>query len=179
MKRIIILSVLFFTAYTAMSQAGKYAGSMKKLIGQTFVDARTIPLLKNWTYRQGSVASLLSDPERFMVEILQKGNTYIIFFSIEEDSVTGRSRVLDVIEITNVKPTGEIKAAVCREYKTENAFIVALVRPGKTEYSTDVKKAWHFNRDKRRFEVIAVKNVDCLNEGFDMTWMPATKIIEL
>jgi hypothetical protein len=41
-----------------------------------------------------------------------------------------------------------------------------LVRPIKAEY-TPVKKAWSFNRDKRRFELLAIANVDCLNEGFD------------
>jgi hypothetical protein len=167
MKRIILLAVSTIVVYMAMGQQGKYAGSMKKLIGQTYTDSKMIPALSTWTLRQGSIASPLSDPEWFMVEVYQKGSSYIVFFSVVEDTSVNKSQILDVIEITGVKPGAEIKTGVCREYKTENGFIVALVRPIKAEY-TPVKKAWSFNRDKRRFELLAVANVDCLNEGFDL-----------
>jgi hypothetical protein len=169
MRSILFFLIVIAGSLEAHTQHGKYAGSYKKLIGVSYVDSRHIPSLKTWEYQQGSIASPLSDPEWFSVEIFRKGTTYLIFFSVKEDTATETSVILDVIELKGVQKGWEIKAAVCRENKEDNAFIVALVKPANAEYSTNVKKAWRFNRDKRRFEWVSVKTVDCLNEGFDNT----------
>jgi hypothetical protein len=166
MKKIVIHILLLMLVYTSTAQ-GKYTGSMKKLVGQTFTDSKNIPALKTWMFREGSINSPLTDPVRFMVDVFQKGTTYIVFFSMVEDSVQVQPIILDVVEIKNVQPGWEIKSSLCREYKQDNAFIVALIKPGKGEYSTNVKKAWFFNRDKQQFEWKDPKKVDCLNEGQD------------
>ena len=167
MIRILFLLFVLAGNLKAISQQGKYAGSLKKLIGTSFTDSRQLPALKNWQPREGTVASPLSDPELFSVEIFQKGTTYMIFFSVKEDTASDIQVIQDVIELKAVQRGWEVRSGVCREYKQANAFVVALVKPANAEYSTNVKKAWRFNRDKRRFEAIAVKTVDCLNEGFE------------
>ena len=169
MRSILLFLIVIAGSLKAQAQTGKYAGSQKKLIGVSYTDSRHIPGLKTWQFRQGSVASLLTDPELFMVDVYQKGTTWLIFFSVREDTASETTVILDVIELKGVQKGWEIKTAVCREYKQDNAFIVALVKPANAEYSTNVKKAWRFNRDKRRFEWVSVKTVDCLNEGFDNT----------
>lgn len=169
MRLILFILLVIAGSLKGRAQDGKYAGSQKKLVGVSYVDSRHIPALKTWQFRQGSVASLLTDPELFSVELYQKGTTWLIFFSVQQDTATNTSVILDVIELKGVQKGWEIKTAVCREYKQDNAFIVALVKPANAGYSTNVKKAWRFNRDKRRFEWVPVKTVDCLNEGFDNT----------
>jgi hypothetical protein len=166
MKYVLVVLLFITGSLEVPAQQGRYAGSLKSLVGVTYTDSRQIPALASWTMRQGSVASLLSDPEWFMVEIFQKGTTYAILFSLRADTSTETQVIQDVVEVKNVSSTWEVKSALCREYETENAFIVAVIKPDDKEY-TKAKKAWRFNRDKRRFEPVSAKIIDCLNEGFD------------
>jgi hypothetical protein len=167
MTRFLIIFFVFAGSLKATAQQGKYAGSFKKLIGTSFTDSRQLPALKNWQPREGTLASSIDDPELFSVEIFQKGTTYMIFFSVKEDTASDVQVIQDVVELKAVQPGWDVRSGVCREYKQANTFVVALVKSANAAYSTNVKKAWRFNRDKRRFEAIAVKTVDCLNEGFE------------
>jgi hypothetical protein len=103
MRSILVLLLVIAGSLKAQAQNGKYAGSQKKLIGVSYVDSRHIPALKTWQFRQGSVASLLTDPELFSVEIYQKGTTWLIFFSVREDMASDTSVVLDVIELKGIQ----------------------------------------------------------------------------
>jgi hypothetical protein len=163
MKHITLLITFATIIMTGSAQQGKYAGSMKKLIGQTYIDS--LPALKGWKLLQGSIVSPLTDPTWFVVDVYRKGTTYIAFFG-EMDTASRVTKIDDVVEIKSVKPRWEVRAGLCREYKEENAYVVALVYPAQAEYSKNVAKAWRFNRDKIRFEWINPKNVDCMNEGF-------------
>jgi len=42
-----------------------------------------------------------------------------------------------------------------------------LVKTGKKQYATTVKKAWLCERDRLKIEAIGIKNISCLNEGFE------------
>jgi hypothetical protein len=151
---------------------GKFAGFMNGLIGTTYTDSRSIDGLENWQFRQGTLISPYDDPETITVDVFQKGPVYIIFFSVMEDTATHVYTIADVIEIKSMKAGWELKTAVCRQNREEDVTIVALVKPANAEYSTNVRMAWRFNRDKRRAEAIPVKGIDCLNEGFDQTAVP-------
>ena len=74
-------------------------------------------------------------------------------------------QIVDVIEIQNISTGWEIKTAGCQVGQTEGEIIVAVVKPGKKEYTNMVKQAWRCNRDKIRFEAMPVKGITCLNEG--------------
>ncbi len=164
---LLLFSGLLFFANTITAQ-GKYAGTKKGLIGTTYTDIRNIEGLQGWQFRQGSVITAMDDPEMIIVDVFQKGTTYIVYFSIKEDTASDEFVIMDVLEIKGVTKTQEVKTAFCRENKMENAGIVALVKPVHAEYVRALK-AWHFNRDKRRIEIKTVSNIDCLNEGFDQT----------
>lgn len=168
MKKVVFLVILIAGHFQLLAQNGKYAGAMKKLIGKTYIDTRKIKDLSGWQFREGSVITPIDDAEMITVDVFQKGSTYVVFFSVKEDTATNEYVILDAIEIKNVLKSQQIKTAVCRDNLEDNIEIIGLIKPGKTEF-TKVIKAWRFNRDKRRVEIKNIKNVDCLNEGFDAT----------
>jgi hypothetical protein len=165
-----LIAVLFLLCLTknGFSQPGKYAGQQKSLIGKTYTDSRRIVQLKTWQFREGSVVNPLNDTEMITVDVFQKGTTWIVFFSIQEDTAAASYKIMDVIEIKAVMKGWQIRSGFCRSNKNENPEIVALVkRSTVSEYLKSVKKAWRFNRNKRRFEIISPEGVDCVNQALD------------
>jgi hypothetical protein len=164
-KNAVVIVFIFYS--NLLFGQGKYAGpALKKLIGKTFTDERHIPGLSGYQFREGSLVTDINDPEPQVLDVLLKGNNAVVVFSVMADTSKKISQVVDIIEIKNIPPGWEIKTAGCREGQTEGEINVALVKPGNKEYATAVKQAWRCNRDKIRFEVIPVKGISCLNEGF-------------
>lgn len=166
-KGILMVFQLFFFCICSSGQ-GKYAGSMKKLVAISYTDSRNIPGLEGWEFRQGSVVTPIDNPEMIIADVFQKGNTWICFFTIKEDTTSAIQTIIDVVEVKNVLKGWQLKTTSCRQNKVENVEIVALVKWSPTqELLKPAKKAWRFNRDKRRFEIASVKGVDCINEELD------------
>jgi len=162
----LILS-LILVAGTASAQ-GKYAGTKKSLLGKTFTDSRQLTALKGWQFREGSVITPIDNPETIIIEVFQKGTTCIVIASIKEDTAMTESVIADVVEVKNVLKGWQIRTAFCRSNKIENIEIVAHVKSSTTqEFLKPAKQAWRFNRDKRRFEVLSIKGIDCISEGGD------------
>lgn len=163
-KGILILFQLFFF-YTCSSGQGKYAGSLKKLVGTSYTDSRNIPGLAGWEFRQGSVVTPLDNPEMIIADVFQRESSWISLFSIKEDTASDIYTIMDVIEVKNVLKGWQLKSTSCRQNKVENVEIVVLVKWSPSqEFLKPAKKAWRFSRDKRRFEILSVKGIDCLNE---------------
>src|SRR5688572_15737719 len=165
---VILIAFCFLPAGSVMAQ-GQYAGSMKKLIGTSYTDSRNIPGLKTWEFNQGSLLSDIDSAEVILVDVYRKGNTYISFISISpgftSDTQSHRQYIIvDVVEIKKVATGYEIKTALCRQNKKEDACIIALMKPALTNYSKALK-AWRFDKNKRKFLVMNAKLVDCSNEG--------------
>lgn len=160
--------ILLMAVYTLSAQ-GRYAGSKKSLIGKIYTDSRSIDGLGGWTFREGSVITPLENPEMITVDVFQKGATFLVFFSIKEDTASAEFVIADVLEIKPVVKGWTVKTSFCRQNKIENSWIVAWAKEAPTEYLKILKKAWRFNPDKRRIEIINIKGIDCLNEGFDLT----------
>lgn len=168
---VVMVVICLLSAGSLMAQ-GQYAGTMKKIIGATYRYSDSIPGLRTWTFNQGSLLSAFDDPESIAATVYKKGNTLLVFISIGmEDAETDsqnipRMKVIDVMEIKNVGKGQEIKTSVCRQNKKENQWILALIKPAAVDYSKALK-AWQFNREKRKLQVISTKMVDCMNEGFE------------
>jgi hypothetical protein len=146
---------------------GQFAGvKSRELIGKKYNQGPSLPGLPGFEYRESGLAFGINGPEQFSVTVFQNGPTYIVFFAINEDTATNDYTILDVLLIKQVKSSQVIKTLVCRQDKISNEAIVAVTQPGSSEYSRALK-AWRFNRDKRRFELISIKGIDCLNEGDD------------
>jgi len=156
----------FFFNYAAKAQ-GQFAGTRTKaLIGKKYNNDRVLPGLPDYEYREVTLASGENDPEQFSVGVFRKGPTYIVFFSINEDTTTDHYTILDVLVIKQIKKNQAVKTLLCRQHKISNIEIVAVTQPGSQEYPPALK-AWRFNRDKRKFELMNVKGIDCLQEGDD------------
>lgn len=165
MKKILLLISLVAVTHTGLAQPGKYAGTKKSLLGKSYSDSRNIEGLQGWEFQQGSVLNELTDPEMITVDVFKKGTTYIIFFSIKEDTASDTFVIHDVLEVKGVVKGWQIMTSFCRKNKQASTYIVAWVKNTTAEYFKTIKKAWKFNRDKRRIEVTPVKGIDCENIG--------------
>lgn len=160
MKKVFFLcGILVLSAIGAMGQ-GKFAGSMKRLVGITYMDSRNIPALQGWELVDDSVASTAADPEEFVVLLFKKNSARVAFFSVK-DTASSAYTILDVIEVKNVREPGMLLIGYCREYFQPSPFIVAYETVPRGEHKT-VSKAWRFNRDKTRFEAADRRFVDCV-----------------
>lgn len=171
MKRVpgvTLFCLAFLFSAAVMAQQGKYAGpEFKKLINTSFNDEKSIAGLEGYQLQEGVLLNRVDDPERLFLNVYAKETSRVLLFSAFTDTAKNIFEILDIIQLKNVKPDLEFKAVTCRQNKMENAEIVALVDPAEKKYFTDVKKAWRFNKDKRRIELISIKGIDCLNEGFE------------
>ena len=145
---------------------GKFAGSFKKLIGRTYSNDRHIPGLEGYDYRQGDLITDVNDEESQFITVFIKGKNAAVVYSAQSGATKKIFTIIDIIQIKNIPPGWEIKTAGCSEGATEPEIIIALVNPGKKQYTTTVKQAWLCERDRLRIEAIGTKNVKCLNEGF-------------
>jgi hypothetical protein len=162
-KKIILILLLF--PLVSMAQPGKYAGTKKALIGTTYTEVPKIPGLKGWQFLEGSLVNLITDPELISVEVFQKGTDRIIIGSVMEDTATGIYKIVDVIEVKGMTKGWSIRTGNCRQDQQANTYIIAWGKDSKSEFMNLIKKAWKFNPDKRRFEAIPVKGIDCENIG--------------
>ena len=157
--------VLLSACLSAPAQPGKFAGTKKSLIGKEYTDSRLMPGLKTWTFREGTLMNSLKDPEWFMADIFQKGTTMVVVISVKADTASDTYRIIDLIEVKGVTKGWTIHAGSCRQNKINNAWLIVWGKETNQEYMKTLKKAWRFNPDKRRVEVMPVKGVDCENIG--------------
>jgi hypothetical protein len=167
MKNILMVILFVGAAFTTIAQPGKYAGTKKGLIGTVYTDPREIQRLSGWTAIVGSVLTQLSDPPMICVNVLKKGTTYIVFFSIE-DTVSKKFTIADVMEIKPVTKGWTIVTSLCKLNGADNSFLVAWAKESRKEYLTVLKKAWEFNTEKGWIDSVSTKGISCLNEAFDI-----------
>jgi hypothetical protein len=167
MKKLLNLTGLLLFCFTLFAQTGKYAGSKKSLIGKEYTELEKLPALKGWQYMEGAIvnANPLTDVEMHSVNVFKVGTTYLIIFSINEDTAHDVFKVMDVVQVAGVTKDWTIRAASCRKNKENDAYIIVWGKETTEEYMKLFKKAWRINPDKRRIELIPVKGIDCENIG--------------
>jgi hypothetical protein len=165
MRKFLFVCMLFCTVYT-YAQPGKYAGTKKSLIGKKHTNLDSLPQLKGWAMMEGTVMNEnpMTDPELHLVSVYKKGTTCIIIFSVQEDTASDKAVIADVVEVTGLTKGWTIRTWSCRQNKKPNNYIVAWAKETDTQYMKPVKKAWRFNPDKRRVDLIPVTGIDCENE---------------
>jgi hypothetical protein len=165
MKYIFTAFLASFFSLSIKAQPGKYAGTHKALIGKVYTDSRNIPQLKSWTFQEGAVLNPLTDPEMILVDVFKKGTTYLVFFSVREDTASENSEIVDVIEVKGVAKGWTVRTSMCRQNKQASSYLFVWGKEDTKEYMKVIKKVWRFNPDKRKIEIIPVKGVDCENIG--------------
>ena len=140
---------------------GQYAGSMKTMVNQTYRNSRTIPALEGFDFQEGSLVTSVNDSEAMLVDLFNKGNTAIVFFSVMEDTAAHKYTIMDVVEVKNIQPGWEVRTGFCRQRGVGSADIVAVVKTANVAYLKTVREAWRFSRDKRKFYPVNAKEVDC------------------
>lgn len=165
MKKIFSIFLLFFLLNNVSIAQGRYAGTKKSLIGKVFTETPDLVALKGWTFMEGGLANSLNDPERIVSDVFKKGTTYIVLFSIMEDTASDKFKVMDVVEITGVLKGWTVRSSFCRQNEKENNYIIALGKENTQQYMKLIKKAWKFDPDRRRINAIPLKGIDCENIG--------------
>lgn len=165
LKQVLSVMLFFLLVKEGAAQPGKYAGSKKSMIGKVYTESRNLAALQGWTFMEGGLSNSLDDPERIVSDVYKKGTTYLVFFSIMEDTASDKFTVVDVVEITGVAKGWSVRSSFCRQNEKENNYIIAWGKDNAEPYMKLIKKAWKFNPDKRRIEVIPVKGIDCENVG--------------
>ena len=160
MKQILlIISVVYSYMNQSMAQ-GKFAGSMKTLIGKTYTDQKNIPWWYNYKLVESSVISPVGDPVVFTANDYKKGNVHLLVFSKNDESNGHLFVVLDVIEIKNFQPGWKVRTVDCQNGNEGSNDVVALVKTQKGKNDI-VFKAWRCNMDKIRFDAMSTKLVHC------------------
>ena len=155
------LAAAFGLLSTLAFGQGQYAGSMKAMINQTYRNSRTIPDLEGFDFQEGSLVSTVNDSKAMLVDVFNKGNTAIVFFSVMEDTTAHKYTIMDVVEVKDIQPGWEVRTGFCRQRGVGSADIVAVVKTSNQAYLKTVREAWRFNRDKRKFYPVNAKEVDC------------------
>ena len=163
-KLFFFVLVVILPAAHARAQ-GKYAGSMKKLMGIVYEDSRKIAALKGWQFREGSLITPVDAPIPTTVTVFQKGTTAIVLLSGQEGSYENRFRISDVLEIKNVTTGWVIKTGICKMGQNSDTGIIAVAKESKSESLTNIRQAWRCNLDRLRIEITDSRNISCLNEG--------------
>jgi hypothetical protein len=120
--------------------------------------------LAGWKYLEGSMITRVNDPELMIAGVFKKGTTFIVLFSIKEDTADTNFTVADVLEVKNVLLSQTIHTGTCYEGENERMDIVALTKSERNKAFSKAVKAWRLNRDKRRIELISHRLVKCMNE---------------
>ncbi len=165
MKQVYTVFVSLLLLSAAVAAQGKYAGTKKSLIGKIFTETRDIVALKGWTFMEGGLANSLNDPERIVSDVFKKETTYVVLFSIMEDTASGKFKVMDVVEITGVIKGWTVRSSFCRQNEQENNYIIAWGKENTGQYMKLIKKAWKFDPDRRTINAIPVKGIGCENIG--------------
>ena len=163
MKTIVAL-VLSITLQSALAQGNFASATWKAVIGKSCKDEKEFPQLKEFTSLGGTLLSDIADEEKKSVVLFAKGTTIIVLFELMVDN---KITILDVVEITNVLKTQEVKVGTCRDGENDMVGLVALVNQSKEERWKAVK-AWYYNMDKIKVEAWPHARVTCLGmEGDD------------
>ena len=161
----LVLLTLTLFIQSAIAQPGKYAGTKRSLIGKIYTEIGNFAGLKGWTFMEGGLSNSLDDPERIFSDVYKKGTTYLVLYSIMEDTASNQFRVADVVEITGVARGWTVRSSFCRQNGKENNYIIVWGRENNEPYMKMIKKAWKFDPDRRRINAIPVKGIDCENVG--------------
>ncbi|MBC7875031.1 MAG: hypothetical protein H7Y01_13595 [Ferruginibacter sp.] len=164
-KKMLLLFTLSLFVQVTIAQPGKYAGTKRSMIGKVFTESRNLAALKGWTFMEGGLSNSIDDPERIVSDVYKKGTTYLVLYSIMEDTASDKFTVVDVLEITGVAKGWSVRSSFCRKNETENSYIIAWGKENKEQYMKLIKKAWKFDPDRRRINAIPVKGIDCENVG--------------
>lgn len=165
MKKALLCLAVILSMSAAMAQRGKYAGTKKSLVGTSFTDSRNIPALKGWKMTEGAQLNDVNDPEQIFADVYKKGTTYVVVLSIREDTANPKTDIYDVIEITGVQKGWTIRIGSCSSLDQPDNYIIAWGKENQDEYMKLIKKAWRFDPDKRRINIMPVKGIKCENIG--------------
>lgn len=158
MKRLSLLLIISLYSIALFGQ-GKFASaSWKSVIGKTCKNENELSTLKGYTSLGGSMMNDVNEVEAKSASLYSKGSTVIVLLTLTTaDNII---HILDVIEITNVLKTQEVKVGYCYDGENEDSRIVALVNQTKDE-RWKATKAWLFNFDKLQVDAWPHQNVSC------------------
>ena len=164
MNKLLFFFIMIIWSTIEIMAQGQFAGAKPRtLIGKKYNNERVLPGMPGYEYRSVTIASEEKDPEQFSVGVFQKGNTWLVFYSVNTEPKSDKYTILDVLIIKHVSSSQQVKTLLCRKDRKSDMEIVALTKADKAA-ATPALKAWRFNRKQKHFESINTVGIDCLNE---------------
>ena len=165
-----LISFSTFFGCKTIAQGIQTDNDFRHLIGNTFKVSTDPDSLNNYQYTGGSVITPLDVKNMVVITEYRLNQNVLVTFSRMNNTDEEIFTIEDVLHIRNLKTGWKFKSGLCRRDLAEDPSILAIVNPEEKEYSDNVKKAWRFTWQTLKLEEIPVKGVDCLNEGFDLSY---------
>ena len=95
-------------------------------------------------------------------------NQLIVFETIRTVGDRAVFTLLDAMIIDDLDSNQYVMYGQCRLDGDDDSFIVVVHEPvsWRTEFFTDIIRAWRANPETNKFDVIEPTKIDCYNEGF-------------
>jgi len=162
--KIALILVCWLLTCGVFAQGRFASATWKALIGKSCKSETEFPQLKDFTALGGTLLSNIEDEEKKSISLFSKGNTIIVLFELMTNNIIN---IIDVVEITNVLKTQELKVGTCRDGENDMVGLLALVNQSR-EVRWKAVKAWNYNLDKLKVETWPPTAVTCLGiEGDD------------
>jgi hypothetical protein len=172
-QTIYIITTFILTIF--LSGCNEFGDRQNPLYGKIFRNTSDIPELRNFTSMGGSVmeaGKTEKDDYRFGVGSYRDKNDFIVcifeeFLKAEEKGKV-KYKILDTINIGQVKETEYLTYCNCRQDTIWDSEIIALViADHDNEFYERIIKAWRANTKTGKIEIIKnLKGINCSNEGY-------------
>lgn len=158
-----------------LSSCNDFDNRQNPLYGKFFRQITEIPELRNFTHMGGSVmdaGKTENGDYRYGIASFRDEKDFIICVFEEFLEATEKGKVnykiLDTINIGQIKETEYFTYCNCRQGTTWDSEIISLVvADHDNEYYDRIIKAWRANTKTGKIEIIKnLKGINCSNEGF-------------
>ncbi len=166
--RINILTGLFLTVL--------FTSCKNSLIGIIYRDPKEVAQFKNYRNMGGSVIENYKDTSlnyEFGIAHFSDSVKNILTFEriiIESDNPQPKYKILDTINIDNIKENQYITFCKCRQDSIIDPQIIALVIPeDDKEIYTKILRAWRADTKTGKIKLIRnTKRINCINESYGL-----------
>lgn len=173
MKRTTYIITIFIITITLFG-CNEVGNKSNPLYGKVFRDIEEIPELKNYKDIGGAVINsnkYENGDYRFgIAQLRNKNNQICILEEFIKSDIEGqvKYKILDTIQIQNIKGDEFVTYCNCRKDKTWDYEIIALVNADEeTEFYNKIITVWRADtKTGKIYKINNTKDIDCMNEGF-------------
>jgi hypothetical protein len=156
MRNLLAIVMLILAWGSVIAQPGQFAGTSKKLLGNTFKESNPDKLFKTYRYEGGYLLDNSREEFEVWVSYYKKGSIrLVVMYAL--DTVGNKNSVLDILELKLPDTLTNLQAGSCSISGEFSEEIIATERKGK------ILAAWRALRDKLRFQKMSKASMEAVN----------------